>query len=134
GRGPLPKGRLPGPCRLPGRRFTAGASSSRSDRNRRSNRRQGDAHMKILTLIAATGATLALVAPTAGAQNALTCAASVEHTVTVPSTGNGAQIRRDMLYIGTFHPALTASTCKSLQSAKGVNTPSTRFQVDRDSL
>ena len=90
--------------------------------------------MKILTLIVATGATLAIVAPTAGAKNALTCASSVKHDVYVQGTGNAGQIRRDMLYIGTFHPALTPSTCKALQSAKVVDVPSTRFQVDRDSL
>ena len=90
--------------------------------------------MKILTLIVATGAVLALVAPTAGAKNALTCASAVKHSATVQTPANGAQVRRDMLYIGTFHPALTASTCKSLQSAKRSDTPSARFQIDRDSM
>ena len=95
--------------------------------------------MKILTLIAATGATLALVAPTAGAKNALTCVSADKPDVTVQtsaaqSSGNAAQIRRNLLYIGTFHPAHTQSTCKSLQSAKRVDPPSIRFKVDRDSL
>jgi hypothetical protein len=92
--------------------------------------------VKILTLIVATGATLALVAPTAGAKNALTCSSSVKHGIAVQTTpGNGAQIRRDMLYIGTWHPAMTAKTCKALQSAKApAGAPSNRLRVDRDSL
>ena len=90
--------------------------------------------MKILTLIVATGATLALLAPTAGAKNALHCGASGSVGATVAPSSNAAQIRRDMLYIGTFHPALTPSTCKALQSAIVVTAPSNRFQVDRDSL
>jgi hypothetical protein len=52
----------------------------------------------------------------------------------VQTSGNVAQIRRDMLYIGTWHPALTASTCEALQSATAVDPTSTRFQIDRDSL
>jgi hypothetical protein len=90
--------------------------------------------MKILTLIAATGAALALVAPGAGAKNALTCASSVEHGLAVQSKGTATQIRRDMLYIGTWHPALTGSTCSALRPGKPVAAPSMRFQFDRDSL
>jgi hypothetical protein len=90
--------------------------------------------MKILTLIVATGATLALVAPTAGAKNALHCGAGASHGATVAPSSNAEQIRRDMLYIGTFHPAFTPSTCKALQSATVSNAPSKRFEVDRDSL
>jgi hypothetical protein len=95
--------------------------------------------MRTLTLIIATGATLALLAPTAGARNALNCdttrhAASSQSASTSPYVH---QITRNLQYFGTWRPQPAATSCKSLQSAKGSaaqNAPSIRFQIERDSL
>ncbi len=96
--------------------------------------------MKTLTLIVATGATLALLAPTAGARNTLHCATTNQQVVHVrttdPEIGRRFEVARNMQYFGTWRPALTPTTCKTLQSAKGAaqKAPSIRFQADRDSL
>jgi hypothetical protein len=98
--------------------------------------------MKTLTLIAATGAMLALLAPTAGAKNTLNCATTRQAAGSAQSAGAispyGHQITRNLQYFGTWRPQPQApKTCKSLQSAKRAaahNAPSARFQIDRDSL
>jgi hypothetical protein len=98
--------------------------------------------MKTLSLIIATGATLALLAPTAGAKNTLDCATTRQAATSAHSAATTSpyahQVTRNLLYFGASRPQPQASkTCKALQSAKGAagrNTPSTRFQVDRDSL
>ena len=95
--------------------------------------------MKTLTLIIATGATLALLAPTAGAKNALNCdttrqAASSSVASTSPHVH---QITRNLMYFGTWRPQPASTGCKALQSAKRAAAhaaPSIRFQIDRDSL
>jgi hypothetical protein len=93
--------------------------------------------MKTLTLIAATGATLALLAPTAGAKNTLSCAMTRQAAGSAHSAATtspyGHQVTRNLLYFGAQAPTI----CKSLQSAKAAaahNAPSVRFQIDRDSL
>ena len=63
--------------------------------------------MRILTLIVATGATLALVAPGAGAKNTLQCSSTA---------------------------AVKAVAAQALQSAKAPASASSRLQHDRDSL
>jgi len=81
--------------------------------------------MRILTLIVATGATLALVAPGAGAKNTLQCSSTAAVKAVAAQSSNGLQLRRDMLGL---------DTCKALRSAKAPSTASSRFQHDRDSL
>jgi hypothetical protein len=95
--------------------------------------------MKTLTLIAATGATLALLAPGAGAKNSLNCdstrgAQAVQVRGTDPATAHEFQVARNLLYIGTWHPA-SVGTCKALQSAKEAPVVSAgRFQLLRNSI
>jgi hypothetical protein len=94
--------------------------------------------MKTLTLIAAAGATLALLAPTAGAKNTLNCATTRQAASPAQTSPYVHQITRNLQYFGTWRPQPQApKSCKSLQSAKGAashDAASTRFQVDRDSL
>jgi hypothetical protein len=99
--------------------------------------------MKTLSLIIATGATLALLAPTAGAKNTLNCATTRQAASSSQGTATTSpyshQVTRNLLYFGTWRPQPHASkSCKSLQSAKSgashITTPSSRLQVDRDSL
>ena len=77
--------------------------------------------MKTLTLIIATGALMAAGAPAAGAKNTLQCSISAGHSTavrTVDAGPSGYRIQRNLMYVGTWHPALTRTSCKSLQSAK----------------
>ena len=89
--------------------------------------------MRILTLIAATGATLALVAPGAGAKNTLQCSSAAVKSVAAQSS-SGLQLRRDMLALDASHPAYLRNACKALQSAQTPAAASSRLQHDRDSL
>jgi hypothetical protein len=94
--------------------------------------------MKTLTLIAATGATLALLAPTAGAKNALDCATTRQAHSAVTTSPYAHQVTRNLLYFGASpRQSQSSRSCQSLQSAKGAgayDAPSMRFRVDRDSL
>ena len=77
--------------------------------------------MKTLTLIIATGALLVAGASTAGATNALQCSISAKHSTgvgTVKASSTGYQVQRNLQYVGTWHPALTSTSCKTLQSAQ----------------
>ena len=79
--------------------------------------------MKTLTLIVATGALLVAGAPTAGAKNSLQCSISAKHSIAAtpvrtvdPDLPYGYELHRNLSYVGTWHPALTRSSCKTLQS------------------
>jgi hypothetical protein len=87
--------------------------------------------MKILTLIVATGALLVAGAPTAGAKNTLQCSAA--GTATARPTGY--RVERNLMSVGTWHPALTSTSCKALRSAKADPARAANAsQVARDSL
>jgi hypothetical protein len=90
--------------------------------------------MRILTLIVATGATLALVAPGAGAKNTLQCSSTAAVKAVAAQSSSGLQLGRDMLGLDTSHPAYLREACKALQSAKAPASASSRLQHDRDSL
>ena len=83
--------------------------------------------MKTLTLIVATGALLVAGAPTAGAKNSLQCSISAKHSTTVrnsitpvrtvdPDLPYDYELHRNLSFVGTWHPALTRTSCKTLQS------------------
>jgi hypothetical protein len=77
--------------------------------------------MKTLTIIVATGALLVAGAPTAGAKNTLQCSLSTTRSTTGHAAAGspyGFRVQRNLMYIGTWHPALTSKSCKTLQSAK----------------
>jgi len=94
--------------------------------------------MKTLTLIIVTGALMAAGASTADAKNTLRCSISATHSTgvgPVSPSATGYRVQRNVMYIGTWHPALTPTSCKTLQSAK--SSPARRAnasQVTRDSL
>jgi hypothetical protein len=70
--------------------------------------------MKTLTLIIATGALLAVGAPTAGATNTLHCTTSAHHSIavrTVSSSPYGYQLQRNLLSTGS-------KSCGAATSAK----------------
>jgi hypothetical protein len=102
--------------------------------------------MKILTLIVATGATLALLAPTAGARTALPCAAAHKAIVSVRGTDSATarenrfeqaresqfETARATLSAGTQKHVLSASTCAAIQSAVATLPPAIRYQIVRE--
>jgi hypothetical protein len=97
--------------------------------------------MKTLTLIVATGALLVAVAPTAGARNSLQCSISAKHSIAVrtvdPELPYDFQLQRGLSYVGTWHPALTRTSCKTLQSetSSSTRTPAANAaQVAKNSL
>jgi len=85
--------------------------------------------MKTLTLIVATGALLVAGAPTAGAKNSLQCSISAKHAITAPAVRTvdpdlpyDYQLHRNLSFVGTWHPALTLTSCKTLQSKSSSQT------------
>jgi len=77
--------------------------------------------MKTLTLIIVTGALMVAGASTADAKNTLQCSISATHSIgvaTVSPSATGYRAQRNLMYVGTWHPALTRTSCKTLQSAK----------------
>jgi hypothetical protein len=94
--------------------------------------------MKTLTLIIATAALMVAGASTADAKNTLQCSISATHSSGV-STANpsstGYRVQRNLMYFGTWHPALTRTSCKTLQSAKASAARAANVsQVSRNSL
>jgi hypothetical protein len=94
--------------------------------------------MKTLTLIFATGALVAALAPAAGAKNALQCSLSAKHSVTHvrttdPELPAGYQIQRNLQYFGTRQTAAPTS-CKSLRSVKTSQAAADQAQVARNSF
>jgi hypothetical protein len=94
--------------------------------------------MKTLTLIFATGALVAALAPAAGAKNTLQCSLSAKRTATAvrtrdPELPAGYQIQRNLQYFGTWRPP-ASTTCKSGRSVKASQAPADQAQVARNSF